>query len=334
MAEPHWATYQLSKSLGEFRDDWDRLNAAYFLRNPFFDSDFVEPLLKHFSHGNERLCVHRKRDSICGMLIARPARLGKWTLFAPAQAQIAPVLVVNADALRSLTKCLNALALELPLQDPSATRLSGVGVRHARTISVSLDGTFEQYWNSRSAELRKSVERRRRNVERTGTRYTFHTHLSDMKDLVEKFGDLESKGWKGRAGTALGNNTQGTFYSEVMSRFGGRGCGVVYELKFGVDTVAMQLAVRSAEMLVLLKTTYDERVANLAPGRLLQYLLLRNEFELQQSRRVEFYTDADQNALSWGTEVRFISHHMVFRNRLLEKTYELVSRSPLRQVAR
>ena len=318
-----WRLANLATGLSEYKAAWDRLNTTLYRQNPYFDSDFIEPLLLHFGSGREKLAIAEAipGDPI-GLAIIRPESLMKWTVFHAAQAQITPVMVSDASLIPSLVRHLPTLALDIPLQDPAATPLEPGGHAHARTISIRTNSNFEDYWAGRSRSLRKALERRRRLCRESGIVLDLLSHTDRMSELVSRFGELEAKGWKGRTGTAVGHGRQRDFYSDVMSRFAERGRALVYELQDAGTTVAMQLAIRSDEMLVLLKSTYDERYANYSPGKQLKFLLLREEFRCKKSRQIEYYTDADAETIAWATDERTICHHMVFRNQLVKKAYE------------
>ena len=333
-----WRIHGLESDLGAHKVRWDALNAELFGANPYYDTRFIRPLLKHFGTGDERLCIHTTGADIDAMLIAWPSRFPLWSLFVPGQAQIAPILARDGALLQGLLRSAGplVLGLECPCQDPLSSPLTNlsstapvVASNHARTISVALGSTFEAYWSARSRDLRKSVSRRMRRVNDAGfsTRLKHITDASEMQDAVRRFGVLESSGWKGRTGTAVHmDNAQGRFYTDVLSGFASTGCASVYELYFGADLAAMQLAIRSSSMLVLLKTSYDERHAALAPGRLLLHQLLEQEFARAEVRTVEFYTNAGDEQAAWATDERWIRHYLVLRNSLVHDLYRVRER--------
>lgn len=333
-----WEIHRLQGSLGEHRAAWDALNAELHGGNPYFASRFIDPLLKHFSSGNELLCVNERSGRIGSMLIVKPNRSGKWSLFVPAQAQVAPIFSVQPNDLASLLSRLSwrALALECPCQDPEHSPLDQLTaqptqvVPHAHTICVRLDTSFDDYWRARSANLRKATARRERRVQDAGFQMRLE-HLTDpasMHGAVERFGSLESSGWKGASGTAVHiNNLQGKFYCDVLSAFASGGQASVYELYFNETLVAMQIALASKDMLVLLKTAYDESQSKLSPGRLLLRRVLEEEFRLRRAKSVEFYTDANADQVTWATHERWINNCLIFRNKLVHAAFKLKARA-------
>lgn len=336
-----WQVLPLNRSLGTHRVRWDELNQSLYGGVPLFHSDFIDASLKHLAKGDECLCLLREAGSVVGMLIARPTSRMKWSLFAPPQWQICPILLSEPSALRQLIPALPGIPLGLDLfcQDPIHTPLArNVGlpastIPHAHTIAVELNGSFTDYWSSRTGKhLRKNVAKRIRQLADEGIEVSLGRldAPEHMRGAVERFGDIESAGWKGQAGTAVhSTNAQGVFYAEVLESFAARGSAAVYELKFGDKLAAMQLCILGPTMMVLLKSTYDEGLAKHAPGRLLKRLMIEREFAERRIPRIEYYTNADADQLNWGTSNRWVQHHALFRNRWIWQGYEWVHRLTL-----
>ena len=232
------------------------------------------------------------------------------------------------------------LALELSCQDPIHTPFSLppnnnmplVVTDHARTISVRIEGTFEDYWEARSKNLRKNLKRYFHRVHNAGMtpRLVYLTEAAAMPEAVDRYGELESRGWKGQSGTAIhGGNLQGRFYRAVLGGFAASGRAAVYELYFDDILVASRLCIVSQEMLVILKKAYHEDYAPYAPGSLLLHALLQREFELRRVATIEFYTNTNVNTdqLSWSTHQRYIHHVLLFKNRAVQKAFEWVHRA-------
>ncbi len=257
-------------------------------------------------------------------------------LFVPSQVQIAPLFVANDRMLAELVRAVSPvnLAIDLPCQDPyftpigaDETSLPVVRKDHAHTICVKLDGTFDEFWKSRSRNLRSSVGRRRKKVEKDGVEISFVRRSSgkEMADAVRRFGEIESRSWKGEAGTAVhASNVQGRFYASVMERFAQKDKASIYELYFDDELVAVELGILSDHMVVLLKTTFDDKWSKYSPGRLLLYELLNEEFRLRRVPVVEFYTNADGNELSWASDGRWVFNATVFRSSAVLSVYNLV----------
>jgi CelD/BcsL family acetyltransferase involved in cellulose biosynthesis len=329
-----WQRIPLDRSLGAYCADWDALNARYYGGHPFLDSRFVESLLKYFGSGREQLFIHCSQGEIDGLLILRPRRFWIWQLFVPGQLQASPLLVPCTEMLAGLFKALppTAWTIEFVNQDPgfsppglleeAADRLV---LPHALTMNVALDGDFSTYWNGRSQNLVK-------NIRRYLNRATAELGAADLQVVIEpesmaggvaRFGELESSGWKRKAGTAVSiDNTQGHFYAELMSRFASSGQAQVLEYRLGERLIASRLVIGGGAMSIILKTTYDEAFSRFAPGRLLLHALLERAFNGKRQKVVEFYTNATQDQLAWATGQRVISHVTCFRWPWLAALYQ------------
>lgn len=334
-----WEFHPVKQGLGPRKDAWDRLNAALCGANPYFDSGFIDNLLKHFADGDERLCVHESAGKIDGMLIVKPQAWGAWSLFLPPQAQIGALLVKDARLLAELPKALPGIAwsLDCLCQDPLYDRfkflrgeLPLVSMDHACTMSIRVDGRFEDYWQARPRKLRHNMNRYFRRLHAVGLplRLAHLDSVADMPSAVERYGALESDGWKGRQGTAVhADNAQGRFYRDLMTDFARRGKASVYELYLGDTLAAMRLCVVSDGMMLMLKTAYDERYAEYAPGRLLLHALLAREFEQRRVGTLEFYTNTTKDQAAWATHTRMIQHVQIFRSKAIKAAYLFARRA-------
>ncbi|MBL8393635.1 MAG: GNAT family N-acetyltransferase [Candidatus Accumulibacter sp.] len=326
-ASGRWEIRSAKDSFDRFAADWDRLNSALFASHPFFDSRFVGPLLDHFGDGRERLCLHWSNNRLTGALILRPNGLGRWACFRPSQAQASAVLLTDANLLTPLFAALPgpAWSIELLAVDPryapdfSRLSLPRIVRRQARTVGVRLDNTFAAYWKQRPKKLAANVARyfRRAEADLGTLRVVKSIDVADMDAGVARYGALETAGWKGQAGTAVsGDNQQGAFYREVLRRFAANRQAAIYDLYLGEQLASSRLVIVNDHMLVCLKTAYDESLARFAPGRLLLYRLIEDEFARPLRETIEFYTNATNDQKEWSTFGCTIADIQVFRNPL------------------
>jgi hypothetical protein len=262
------------------------------------------------------------------MLLLRMGRFGVVESFRPAQTEICPVLTSSIEDLQSLFAVLprTTLALQLHCQDPDycVTPLDSSPLvyevdQHATTVTIDLRGSFDEYWSKRPTKLRQNIARTQRALHQAGINWTFNSVESpqQIQSAVDRYGDLESRGWKFQEGTAVHSaNIQGQFYRDMLRRFAEKGKGVVYELYFEGSLVSSQLAIANDSMLITLKSTYDEKFSKYSSGRLLDYLTLRHEFQLGRFSKVEFCTNAAPELMRWGTLTRPVSHITLYRNKL------------------
>ncbi len=324
---PSWRIIKLEATLGAHALAWDALNQRHFQSNPMLDSRFVDALLRHFGDGSERLCVLQDDAEPQAMCLLKPKGFGIWTAFLPAQAQIGPVLIRDPQYVKSLIRGLPGMVgqIDFLCHDPAfgavaASDQADHSVQeHALTMNIRLDADFDSYWAKRSKQLQKNLRRYERRLDEDGlpVRFASVTEPADIGAAVARYAALESKGWKGLEGTAVSaNNVQGRFYEQVLRSFCSSGGATVYELWFGDQLAASRLAIAGDQMLVILKTTYDEAFDKYAPGRLLLRSVIEQAFNDHPGGVIEFYTDANPDQLAWATDHRWIEHVSVYRNDL------------------
>lgn len=330
-----WELHPAKAAFPGFANDWDRLNREFYAAHPLFDSRFVGPLLECFATGNEQLCLYRREGVVAGALILQPDRFGRWSTFRPSQSQATAIFLGDARLLASLIRRLPGFAwtIELyavdPRYSPDFSRLDQVTIRtpNAYTIGVDADINFAAYWEQRSKNLKANVRRyfNRAEKELSTPALTIMTATDDMIVGVRRFGELETAGWKGAAGTAVSiENRQGHFYSTVLERFAQSGQAAVYELHIGGQLAASRLVVTSGKLFVILKTTYDEALSRFAPGRVLLYRVIQEQLENHTGKTIEFYTNATRDQAEWTTFGCTIENIQLFRNDLAAAAFSLL----------
>ena len=297
------------------------------------DSRFVNSLLKHFGDGSERLCVLNHDGVPAAMCLLRPRKLGIWASFLPSQAQIGPTLIQNPDQLEHLMAVLPGYVARLDFlcNDPlfgdlsASSKLPSIFQDHALTMTIRVDGSFEHYWTMRSKNLTKNIARYERRLEPDNITRELRLieNFDDIGAAIERYAALESKGWKGAQGTAIGLiNQQGLFYKDLMSSFAATGRATVHEMWFNGQLAASRLMIANDNMTIILKTTYDESFEKYAPGRLLLRDVLVNLFTTQSGRVIEFYTDANADQLAWATNDRSIRHLSFYRSQQVFRLFD------------
>ncbi len=319
-----WRVRSLACSLGKHATAWDELNERAFGNHPLLTSLFVDGLLRNFGEGGEYLCTYYTEGRIQAMCIVQRQRTMQWRSFVPSQAQIAPTMIAQAELLPGLLAILPGFALQLDLlcNDPAVgavlqdTRPACHRLNHALTMSVSLEGSFEDYWSERPRHLQSNMKRYDKRVGADGIdmRFTCITDTAAMSGAIERYVALEGAGWKGRKGTAIGSKPeQYRFYRDLMLQASQEGNAMVYELWFGERLAASRLVLRQGAMHVMLKTGYDENLSTYSPGRLLLRTMIASAFASYPGDQLEFYTDADANLLEWCTGKRWIQHATQYR---------------------
>ncbi|MFH7044198.1 GNAT family N-acetyltransferase [Paucibacter sp. JuS9] len=331
MSGSNWSIHRLPWSLGEHSEAWDALRRRLFGPNPMLGSRFVNALLANFGTGAEHLCILTREGRVDGMCIVQRSNHFSWRSFLPEQSQLGPTLLTQADDAESLIQALPGLVAELDLLccDPDFGELAqqslaiSDSVDQALTMSIELTGSFAEYWAARPKKLAQNLDRYRRRATTDGlaVRLTALTRADELSAAVQRYAELETAGWKGNQGTAVGSSVaQRSFYDEVMQQHASNGLAIAWELWHGELLVASRLAIIEDSTLVMLKTTYLESASNYAPGRELLRLAIEHCFGLLPGGRIEFYTDATDEQLKWSTGHRWIRHLGFYRNALTRTT--------------
>ena len=303
------------------RADWNALNSST-TKLPMQDFEFWVMLLRHFGSGNELLCVCRSGDKVVAATIVEPVRYSKWEVVAPAQAPLGAWLE-NASV--PLGELLQSLAASLPgiVTSVGLTRLDPTfNPRPATTSTVStldyivtgrircLDG-FENYWQSRGRNLRQNLKRQRNRLVRDSveTRLVAITNSDESKESINRYGLLESAGWKGQSGTALHpENVQGAFYRDLLAHYSARGEGVIYEYHYDEKLVALDICLLRGETLTILKTTHDESQRETSPALLMRQESVREMLDNLAITNIEFYGKQMDWHTKWTDDFRTMYH--------------------------
>jgi CelD/BcsL family acetyltransferase involved in cellulose biosynthesis len=305
---------------------WDRLNAQR--RDlPFLSAQAVGCALRAFGNGGERLLVATTGGAAAAMLVVVRDGPLRWRTFQPAQLPLGAFVCARDLPLAALAASLGrgplrfALALSLTQIDPWLAPRDSDAARcttsdYVPTAWVELEGSFDDYWARRGKNLRQNLRKQRTRLADDGVlpHTTAWTAAADMAAAVERYGTLESAGWKGAEGTAVhAANVQGRFYRELLEGAAAAGEAVAYEHRFGERTVAMNLCLRRGSTLVVLKTSYDESLQAVSPAFLLHQDMLQALFGESRVRRVEYYGRVMEWHTRWTDQQRVLYHQTFFR---------------------
>lgn len=317
-----WTLHPAAEAFERYRDLWDELNrgnASHIL----LDSRFVGLLLRHFASPQVRLAVSRDPERPA-LALVEPARGGFWQTFQPSQAPLGLILLGSREQptrqVQDLIRALPGFPLGLAVlqQDPELSPFGELDtdaaveiVPHIRTARLTLTGTFDQYWSARSKRLVSDLARQRRRLAERSANLALAADQrpEQVVEGIREYARLESAGWKATAGTAISlDNKQGAFYRDVLEHFCGRGEGVIYRLTLDGRTVAANLSVERNGILIVLKITYDETIAGLSPGNLLEQEMLKVLFAERRVNVEEYYGPFTDWQSRWTNEVRTLFH--------------------------
>ena len=343
-----WSFHPALTAFHQLRDRWDALNLAQNNNHILLDSGFVAALLRHFGSRNVVLGINEDASNPAMALIERKAP-GVWETFQPSWAPLGLILYgageSGGETLISLMRSLPGYALQLGVlhQDPDCSGVSAVSgydwiekLDYIQTARIRLEGTFQEYWAGREGRLRKNNDRLRRRMAEKGLRLDF-TVICDpagVEDAIRELSRLESKGWKAKEGTAVSvDNAQGRFYQAVLEDFCARGEGVIYQLRIDGHVVATDICVTRGEMLVLLKTAYDEDWSVYSPAFLLREDIVRDLYSGGRVRSYEFYGPLMDYQLRWTRNIRTLYHLTCFRHQWVRSARNLAKRIRTHQPA-
>jgi CelD/BcsL family acetyltransferase involved in cellulose biosynthesis len=177
---------------------------------------------------------------------------------------------------------------------PRLTRLAGGLQQHVKTVL--------------SRNRRKAIKRDLRRLRTLGTiRFERAEDPALVRQRVEQFLSLEQAGWKGKAGTAL--LCHPSHASFARAAFAGAPDGPsrtsVDSLLLNDVPVALSLNVGLSDTLFTPKSAYDERLRQLGPGIVLEYLIIQHFYADDQFLAMDSATTRDGHVLQelWNESV-------------------------------
>ena len=305
---------------------WDETNAAC-QGLPFLRADSVRPLLREFGSGRELIAIGTDDARKSAMGLLAPKGRGLWETFQPSQLPLGAWLVTPGLELEPVLAALLmklpgfALAIGITQQDPillprptDTPRLQTLD--YIQTAWVEVTGSFEDYWNARGKNLRHNMRKQRSKLDADGIRTRLEVLRSpdEVGEALVDYGILESAGWKAAKGTAIHpDNSQGRFYRTMLEAFCEQGAGRIYRYRFGDKVVAVDLCIEADDVLVILKTTYDESNKTLSPAFLMREDAFKPLFSEGRIARVEFYGKLMDWHTRWTDRARTLYHVNYYR---------------------
>ena len=333
-----WSLYPINR-FAEFARAWDVLAQAR-PGAPFLESLFVQPALAAFGSGGETLCLLHRDGALCAAAIVHAGPRGMWQTFQPSQlplgAWISEASVDLASASAELIKRLPGIALGIGLTqlDPLFVRRPGDSGQgrtqdYIATAWVDIDSNFDAYWEARGKNLKQNTRKQRNKLQADAIepRMDCVTDAADVAQAIADYGSLENAGWKTANGTAIHpDNAQGRFYRAMLENFCRAGRGRIYRYRFGEAVVAMDLCITDGEVIVILKTTYDESYKSVSPSTLMRHAEFEQLFDEQRFKRIEFYGKVMEWHTRWTDKQRIVYHANTYRHALIQRLLGLRER--------
>ncbi|MFB0487742.1 CelD/BcsL family acetyltransferase involved in cellulose biosynthesis [Methylobacterium sp. OAE515] len=277
---------------------WRALGAAAWVRNPFYEAGYALAAGGAFGAGVRLLLVADRPPEQPGarLLAAWPFRVSwrRWGVPLPllmgwthGYCPFGAPLLDGADpaaALAALLAAPRALGLPLRLYWPNAPAdgplmdlLAACTPRraaywpHARgllDLAAHAPEARTTYLDHLSGPRRRKLRRARALLEAGGpVLFEILAAPADLEAALDSYVGLEAAGWKGRAGTGLGQRPEEVaFLRAALADLGAAGAVRVVRLRRGERTLAAAIVpVTGAEAWVL-KIAHDEAQPEVAPG--------------------------------------------------------------------
>jgi hypothetical protein len=335
-----WRFQPAAQSFAALSETWDAINKARG-NHILLDSGFVAPLLRNFDNGKALLGLQTYSSAGGAALVVRK-KVGVWETFQPSQAPIGMFILekssAGADQIYKLARALPGYAMQFSVlqQDPDYASIEGEQdpselerLDYICTPRITLSGTFEEYWKKRAGKFKYNLSRRRRRLQEQNLRSELVVlrKPEEVASAIHEYGRLESSSWKASGGTAVvEDNAQGKFYREVFEHFCERGEGLIFQFLINGKVAASDLCLERDGMHILLKTSYDEELAEFSPSLLMREDILRFLFAEKRARIVEFYGRVMEWHTRWTDETRTLYHINCYRSSLTKPLKKLVGR--------
>ncbi len=193
--------------------------------------------------------------------------------------------------------------------------------RYERALLIQKEAGAEEYiQHTFSYGLRKETRRQRRRIQELGNLEL--EKLADPDELdewIQEFLDLESKGWKGSEGTALGHRFSEQEYFRTVVREGfQRNQVMILRLRLDEKTLAIKFNFLSGEGSFAYKIAFDESYAKYSPGVMLEVDNIREVFSHPELQWMDSCAVPDHSMINrlWG-ERRTIRSVLISTKRFL-----------------
>ncbi len=177
----------------------------------------------------------------------------------------------------------------------------------------------------RSANLKKKLRRRRREIQELGTVLLRRVEHAD-DEVLKRFYALEGSGWKGKSGTAIACSPEVTrFYDLVAASATRFDYFSMYLLEISGKVIAAQFGLTLAGRYFPLKVAYDESYGAYSPGHLLAGMVMQDAAE-RGLFEYDRLGDSEDWKMQWLAEIRPHAICYIYRNRPFANLLHLQTR--------
>ena len=312
---------EFSRIESEWNDLVVRLDDQIFYRH-----EFIATWLENFAKQQARILLlrdrHRRlvgalpliarRTSVCGVPVrllnsASNSHSGRFDILADQPAVAAGVVLDYLHASKGWDLLVLAELSESEVGEAllaaAVARSMHIGRwRAADSPFLELPDQWEALATRLSRGYRAGLRRKRRNLTKLGRLSVQRLGLD--RAFLTRGMQLEASGWKGRAGTAMAQQsaTQG-FYLQLAERMQALGCLVLWGLWLDQRLLAFQYGLEYRGRYSLLKVAYDESFSRFSPGQLLMEDVLRDAIG-RHLRSFDFLGDMMEWKGAWRPVLR------------------------------
>jgi CelD/BcsL family acetyltransferase involved in cellulose biosynthesis len=181
------------------------------------------------------------------------------------------------------------LLRKIPTWSPTHEILPGLlqrqGMRYAvheslQSPYLKITQDWEKFFAGRSAKLRKECRgnlRRLRAVANVETEEI--TDVPRFNRVLPEICTVAERSWKAPLGTALSSGQHLTFFKRLAQEAGRKGELSVWTLRIGGQMIAFEVHLRHRDINHGLRSEFDERYRDYAPGSVLHHALVKALFE-------------------------------------------------------
>ena len=320
-----WYVEPMQAYSGDLWGEWHQIASQWHKENPMLDARFVETICDFFAD-NIFIAKGIADQQLKVLMLLERSSKNVWTAFKPSQCQVALIVSQKVEDffLERLMKAIPGWCIKLdlfaldPLEHSNLIKNISKQDQSNYCLNIDIDCTlsFDDYWQARPKKLRQNISRYEKRVSRELETPVFKvvTEPGDVVRATDKYGMLESQGWKGKNKTALHpGNSQGQFYRRLMEKFAVSENAIVFELFIAGKLVASRLTIFTDDKLIALKTTYDESYRKHAIGRLLLFRVIEYLMNNKIAATLDFYTNATPEQQDWATNSRHQYNASIFR---------------------
>ena len=145
---------------------------------------------------------------------------------------------------------------------------------------IRISQTWEEFLAGRSGRMRKECRANLRKLQAVGdVEVEEITDLARFDSMLPEICMVADRSWKARLGTALSSGRHLAFFKRLAPEAARRGWLSVWTLRVGGQMIAFEFHLRCHDINHGLRSEFDERYRDYAPGAVLHHSLIKSLFE-------------------------------------------------------